>query len=307
MTKKTLNNVVNIFMMDGNVIVANSHEILTEFDKNADPAISQPILKWAGGKQWLASIARLLLPPDFSGTYFEPFMGGGSFFFAIAPQKAVIADMNAELISTYKTIREYPDEVISELSSYPYNKSFYYKKREGKNQNDIISAARIIYLNKTCWNGLYRVNRNGKFNVPFGKYTNPTICDEARIRHASKILKPATLLCSDFSESLNNVMPGDFVYLDPPYITGHKDNGFLMYNSRLFSWDDQRRLAKTAVNIKEKGGYVLISNANHNKVLELYKDFYHYRLFRKSLIGGNGSNRGMISEALLTSYPLFKT
>lgn len=264
-----------------------------------------PFLKWAGGKQWLAPLANLLIPPGFSSTYYEPFLGAGSFFFASEPNKGVLSDLNADLIGTYAAIKANVSVIIKILSKYPYDEDFYYYMRSKKAKTQISLAAKMLYLNRACWNGLYRVNSHGEFNVPFGRYSNPTICDVDRLLSAAQLLKRVDLLCCDFEQVAEKAQAGDFVYFDPPYITGHHNNGFLKYNSRLFSWNDQERLSKIAVTLRDRGVWVLISNANHLKVLKLYRDFYFYRIKRKSLIGGLGSTRGRITEALLSNYPLF--
>lgn len=269
---------------------------------NVRKNVGQPFLKWAGGKKWLVRHIRSILPSDFSGTYYEPFLGAGIFYFTLCPKKAVLSDLNEELIKTYEAIKTDSDSVISMLKTYPYDKDFYYKMRQSRPRTLHRQAARFIYLNRTCWNGLYRVNRKGKFNVPFGKYKNPTICDEKRLRKISVILQKTKLLSGDFESAVNYARSGSLVYFDPPYITGHQNNGFHMYNNRLFAWKDQERLAKKASVLANRGVFVLISNADHKNIHELYPNFFKYRVTRKSLIGGWGSKRGDITESLISSY-----
>lgn len=268
--------------------------------------VAYPILKWAGGKQWLAAAARHLVPPLWNGRYYEPFVGGGSFFFAIGPEVATLSDKNQELITTYKAVREDPEAVIRLLRTYPYNKKFYYQLRARSPRVPHAIAARLLYLNKTCWNGLYRVNREGKFNTPFGKFKNPTICNSDRLLTASRLLQTISLNSDDFGDIVSSVESKDFVYFDPPYVTGHQNNGFLKYNRQLFSWNDQERLAKLAIQLANLHVNVLVSNADHPAVIELYKGFNYYRIRRQSLIGGQEGSRGKISEALLSSYPLLE-
>lgn len=266
--------------------------------------LTKPFLKWAGGKKWLVHNISELLPKDFSGSYYEPFVGAGIFYFTLSPTKAVLSDLNEDLIKTYEAIKTDPDIVINILKKYPYDRDFYYDMRK-KNPRTLCShAARFIYLNKTCWNGLYRVNRKGEFNVPFGKYKNPTICDEEGLRKASRSLQKTKLLSTDFEQAVKWAKSGSLVYFDPPYITGHLNNGFHMYNNRLFAWTDQERLARKAYTLANRGVFVLISNADHPNIHELYPEFYMYRVSRKSLIGGRGSSRGDITETLISSYPL---
>jgi DNA adenine methylase len=274
---------------------------------DADGALARPFLKWAGGKQWLARTARSLLPSSFSGTFFEPFLGGGSFFFALEPKQAVLADVNSDLIETYDAVKNDVEGIIRLLGSYPHDKSFYYALRTKVPRTARTNAARFIYLNRTCWNGLYRVNRKGEFNVPFGQRANPTICDRPRLRSAAKKLANTRLVCGDFCDVVRAAQRGDLVYLDPPYITGHTNNGFLKYNARLFCWEDQKRLRDTAFELADRGVNVLISNADHPTISRMYARFHRYTVDRNSLIGGKGSVRGPISELLIASYQLFES
>lgn len=228
----------------------------------------------------------------------------GSFFFAIQPTQATISDLNQELITTYIAVRDEPEKVIRLLSTYPYDEEFYYSLRDKEPRKPHTIAARLLYLNHTCWNGLYRVNAEGRFNTPFGRYDRPTICDEDRINKASKALQSAQIEDGQFQDFILTAQPGDFAYLDPPYITGHQNNGFLKYNKSLFSWADQETLARRAKQLADAGVYVLVSNADYPAVVNLYKGFYYYRATRRSLIGGQMKSRGVITEALLSNYPL---
>lgn len=273
-------------------------------EKTLEGTREHPVVKWAGGKQWLAPAAKQLTPSDWSGRYFEPFFGGGSFFFSLKPETAILSDRNESLISMYRAIRDDPEGVIKLLSTYPYSEDFYYRMRSRRPTSIRSAAARFIYLNRSCWNGLYRVNQKGKFNTPFGKFENPTICDPERIRAASILLKGSSLKFCDFEKAISNAKKGDLAYFDPPYVTGHENNGFLKYNVRLFSWGDQERLARTALRLADEGVHILVSNANHPAVVNLYKGFHYFKAERNNLIGGKGSSRGLTGEALLTSYPI---
>jgi DNA adenine methylase len=264
----------------------------------------RPFLKWTGGKQWLAAVAANVLPADFSGRYIEPFLGGGSLFFAVGRRRATLGDMNRELIDAYTAVRDCPEQVIAALSRYPHDREFFERIRRARPRTIHTKAARLIYLNKTAFNGMYRVNLQGEFNVPFGRYVNPTICDSDRIRAASRALRGVTLRVGDFEQTLKAAKAGDVVYLDPPYITGHRNNGFLKYNAPLFSWEDQLRLAELAVRLARRGVSVVVSNSDHSDVTALYEGFYHYGVTRNSLIGGQGSHRGQVREALLTVAPI---
>ncbi|MCI0677377.1 MAG: Dam family site-specific DNA-(adenine-N6)-methyltransferase [Phycisphaerales bacterium] len=263
-----------------------------------------PFLRWAGGKQWIARLSQHLLPPNFTGKYFEPFLGAANLFLALKPTRAVLSDINQDLICTYRAIANDVEGVIATLQQYAFNKRFFLAMRKKRPRHPIRVAARFIYLNKTAWNGLYRVNPLGQFNVPYGGHRNLRICPNDRLRGASSLFHGATLLEGDFERSVSDAASGDFVYLDPPYITGHTNNGFLSYNARLFSWDDQVRLSVVAKRLAGKGVRVLVSNANHPAVSQLYDGFFHYVVERNSLIGGWEGTRGRVSESLISSFPL---
>jgi DNA adenine methylase len=268
------------------------------------PAV-QPILKWAGGKQWLAPAAPYLAPTAWTGGYYEPFVGGAAFFFALEPGRATLSDRNAELIRTYRALRDDTAGVVKLLCRYPFDSDFYYRMRNRTPVSRRAHAARFIYLNRTCWNGLYRTNSDGRFNTPIGRFVYPpTVCDTPRLLLAAELLGRPTLRAGDFQTVTVDARAGDFVYFDPPYITGHQNNGFLKYNAQLFSWADQQRLATHARRLATKGVHVLVSNADHDTVLALYHGFHFYRTLRRSLISGSSDSRGTVSEALLSSYPL---
>lgn len=266
----------------------------------------RPFLKWTGGKQWLATVAPglRLVPEDWQGRYYEPFLGGGSVFFSLGVDDALLSDANEELIEAYRGVKESPEDVIAALNGYPHDQSFFEAMRNRKPRTPHTKAARMIYLNKTAFNGMYRVNRRGQFNVPFGRYKNPMICPADRIRQASVALQNAQLVVGDFEDSLAEASAGALVYLDPPYITGHRNNGFLKYNAALFSWEDQQRLARLAVELADRGAVVMVSNSDHDEVTSLYSGFRKYAITRNTLIGGVGSERGPTREALLSSVPV---
>lgn len=225
-------------------------------------------------------------------------------FFALSPSRAVLSDANAELIATCEALRDDVESVIRTLRRYPHDRTFFEQIRRRRPRTPATVAARFIYLNKTAFNGLYRVNLRGEFNVPFGRYANPSICQEERLRGAALALSGAVLLNDDFEVAVASARPGDFVYLDPPYVTGHNNNGFLKYNAPLFSWEDQRRLSAVARRLRNNGVFVLVTNADHAAVTDLYEDFFRYRVQRRSLIGGVGSVRSNVSEVLLSGHPL---
>jgi DNA adenine methylase len=264
----------------------------------------RPIVKWAGGKQWLAVAAPVLTPPKWAGRYYEPFLGGGAFFFALEPGRATLSDRNHDLIDMYRSIAVDPDGVIRVLTDYPYDRDFYYAIRAQTPKSAIRRTARFLYLNRCCWNGLYRVNQDGRFNTPFGFFENPTICDSDKLRAAAMLLQRARLIADDFAKVVRSSRCGDFVFFDPPYITGHQNNGFLRYNERLFSWADQERLGKCALTLADRGVHVLVSNADYPAVIAQYPGFHAHRVQRKSLIAGSTSSRIGTTEVLLSSYPL---
>src|SRR2546426_4569856 len=177
-----------------------------------------PIVKWAGGKQWLSRAIGSLLPSSWNGTYYEPFLGAGAVFFSLQPKRAVLSDSCEELITMYSAVKEDPESVIQLLRTFPNDEDFYYLARKSAPVDEVAQAARFIYLNRTCWNGLYRVNRRGQFNTPFGRKKNPTICDEDRIKTAARLLEIASLTAGDFSDSIGSADPGDLVFLDPPHV-----------------------------------------------------------------------------------------
>lgn len=269
-----------------------------------DPRV-KPLVRWAGGKQWLARLGRNLLPPCFKGKYFEPFCGGAALFYALDLAPALLSDLNEELITCYAAVRDDARGVIKLLRGYPHISTYYYRLRSMKARTPRHVAARFLYLNRTCWNGLYRVNSKGGFNTPFGRRDNPDLIDRDCLLAAADRLKGVDLLNCDFATAVETAKAGDLVYFDPPYISGHQNNGFLMYNAHLFSWADQLRLAATAVALASNGIHVLVSNTNHAAVLRLYKGFHYYRVPRRSLIAGQVDSRGVVLEALLSSYPLF--
>jgi DNA adenine methylase len=189
------------------------------------------------------------MPPLTPGRrYVEPFLGGGAMFFALCPERALLADLNKELIDVFRTVRDEVDSVIKALRPLKNNEDTYYAIRASKPRNAAMKAARFIYLNKTCFNGLYRVNTRGEFNVPFGRHgAQLVICDERQLRAASEALAATDFDSADFGATVRRARAGDLVYFDPPYTTAHTNNGFIEYNQRVFSWADQRRLARVAL------------------------------------------------------------
>jgi DNA adenine methylase len=262
---------------------------------------TRPFLKWAGGKQWLAPIAAALIQPGSTSRYFEPFLGGGSLFFAVQPARAVLSDLNAELICTYRALRDHVDPLIAELSRYPHDRDFFHAMRAKRPRTPVRAAARVIYLNKTAFNGMYRVNARGEFNVPFGSYLSPTICQTERLRGAAAALRGADLRCADFADATAEAKAGDLVFFDPPYVTGHHNNGFRKYNAQLFSWQCQERLRDVTVELIRRGVRIAMTNADHPSLRALFEGMHVTPVRRQSLINSSAAARGPVREALYTS------
>ncbi|PZR73353.1 MAG: DNA methyltransferase [Chthoniobacterales bacterium] len=265
--------------------------------------LSEPFLKWAGGKRWLVRGYSHLFPMEFE-RYIEPFLGSGAVFFHLLPLQSILADKNAELIAAYRVIRRYPDEVAKLLESYHGRHScrFYYDIRDADLESEIEQAARFVYLNRVCWNGLYRVNLKGKFNVPIGTKTQVKF-QTGFLRQVSTHLKHAKLMTSDFETVIDGARCNDFVYVDPPYTVSHNNNGFIKYNGVLFSWADQLRLANAVKRAVARGALVFVSNADHAPVKKLYRELPFYRkLGRASILAGDSGARRQTSEAAFLSY-----
>ena len=266
----------------------------------------KPFLRWAGGKTWFIDHLEALLDGQHFANYYEPFLGGGSIFFSLSvtDAAATLSDANTELIDTYISIRDNVEEVIQYFATYENTSDFYYKLREKEPTDPFERAARFIYLNHTSYNGLYRVNRKGKYNVPFGKRKSDTI-DIEEIRKASRALAGANLLSGDFENRGDVIHEGTLVFLDPPYTVSHNDNGFVQYNQSIFSIEDQARLARYIQFIMDRGAYFILMNAAHNAIREIFADCGRSMLVeRQSLIGGKNAKRGLTSELVFTNIEL---
>lgn len=267
----------------------------------ASDEIIIPFLKWAGGKRWLVQHPEFEFP-DFEGRYIEPFLGSASVFFSLRPRDAILADANAELISAYKAIRDEYEQVLRHLRNHArqHGKKYYYQIRdEAKPTSAAGRAARFLYLNRTCWNGLYRVNLKGKFNVPKGTKSS-VLLETDNFGETSRALRKAQLICSDFEAVIDRAKKGDLVYADPPYTVHHNTNGFIKYNEVLFSWEDQTRLRDSLVRARSRGAAVIVSNANHPSIVELYSGVGDLiQLDRASVISGKASGRKVTSEVVI--------
>jgi DNA adenine methylase len=256
-----------------------------------------PLLKWPGGKRFLVRQIASLSPVKFR-RYFEPFLGGGAVFFALSPNHAIISDSDEELINCYRQIRDSPESVIARLRRLKNNEQEYYKIRASKPRTDVGRAARLVYLISLSFNGIYRLNTFGQFNVPYGRKTHLRVCNPIKIREISRALARAQLECCDFSRALDSAGRGDLVYLDPPYTVAHGNNGFLKYNAKIFSWKDQERLARTAHALARKGCSVIVSNADHISIRELYREFHVLQVQRPSNIAANKTFRVPTTECV---------
>jgi len=256
-----------------------------------------PLLKWPGGKRNLLKHIYPILPFTFR-RYYEPFFGGGALFFALQPQHSSLSDCNLDLINCYKQVRDYPYRVIEKLKELNNSESSYYEIRSKVPIEDIDKCVRLIYLTRLSFNGIYRQNFKGEYNVPYGHKTHIEPCDEPKILSISQALSRATLLCSDFEDTVLDAREGDLIYFDPPYTISKGKSGFIRYNSKIFSWDDQVRLSKVAIQLANRGCSVIVSNANHPSILELYKDFNCKIIERNSSIAASGQYRGQITECI---------
>lgn len=271
-----------------------------KFDDAA--AVAQPFLKWPGGKRWLWKTLQSLVPTSFN-TYFEPFFGGGAIFFSLSPKVAVLSDVNPELINAHIQVRDDVEAVIARLKKLSVSRESYLRMRDARFRSKLSQAVRFIYLSKTAFNGMYRVNRRGEFNVPFAGQLDRKLFNPDVLRVASQRLQGSTLRVRDFSESINAANRGDFVYCDPPYTVLHNNNGFLRYNERLFSWSDQGRLAELSRAAVARGAFILVSNAGTEHVRELYRGFHAITAQRASCVSASTTSRGQVSEFLFVGRP----
>lgn len=272
----------------------------------------KPCLKWAGGKrQLIPVIFGNHLPKHYNHqTYYEPFVGGGALLFALQPKRAVINDSNSELINCYNVIRNSLDELIEDLKNHKNDEDYYYAIRDWdreetfKDKTPVQRASRIIYLNKTCYNGLFRVNSLGQFNVPFGKYKNPNILDVAVLKAVSRYFNEnqISILNYDFQEALQDAKKGDFIYLDPPYDPVSDTASFTGYDVNGFNKDEQIRVKETFEELDRRGCKVLLSNAYTKFIIDLYKDYKQTKISAIRAINSNVKKRGKVDELLVTNY-----
>ncbi len=290
----------------------NCLKFYTDFKKESP----KPFVKWVGGKRQLARQFRdmNLYPPDeFNpsiAAYHEPFVGGGAMFFDLLPKVAVLSDLNSELITTYKVIKKDVDNLIIKLKNYQdkHDKDFYLKIRaqKVKTLSDLSVAARFIYLNRTCFNGLYRVNKSGQFNVPFGKYKNPLICNEENLKKASKSLNGVKIFNEDYKQVLKRAKQGDFIYFDPPYYPVNRTSSFTSYTAKSFLEKEQEELRDTFLKLHKRGCYVMLSNSDTPFINKLYsvldKKIKINKVYASRAVNSKASGRGKIKEIVVINY-----
>ena len=276
----------------------------------------KPFVKWVGGKRQLAKQFRdmNLYPPDAfkpeTATYFEPFIGGGAMFFDLMPKKAILSDMNPELIITYNVIKNNVEDLIKKLKTHQNknNKEYFLKIRseDFKKLSEVNVAARFIYLNRTCFNGMFRVNSSGQFNVPYGDNKNPLICDEVNLRKVNEALKNVKILHQDYKKVLSKAKKGDFIYFDPPYYPVNKTSSFTSYTKEGFLEKEQTELRDVFTKLHKRGCFVMLSNSDTSFINKLYsgldKGMKINKVFAGRAINSRGSGRGKVKEVVVTNY-----
>lgn len=269
-----------------------------------------PVVKWVGGKRQLISEIDKYLPSNYS-TYYEPFLGGGAVLFHLQPHKAVVNDINEELINLYQVIKDNVEELIEDLKKHKNEPDYFYKIRELdrdiQKYNELTPverASRIHYLNKTCYNGLFRVNSQGQFNVPFGRYKNPNIVNETTLRAVSNYFNTANIIfkCCDFEEAVKGCRKGSFIYFDPPYDPISDTSSFTGYDKGGFGKTEQKRLKDLCDNLNKRGVKFLLSNSQTQFILDLYKDYRIEIVQAKRSINSKGNKRGEVNEVLVMNY-----
>lgn len=267
----------------------------------------KPFLRWAGGKTWFTKHIASFIPKNFNN-YYEPFLGGGAVFFYLKSNgyikgKAFLSDSNADLINTYKTLKYNRKELFALLNTHFDSEDEYYKMRSAEFCDPIEKAARFLYLNKTSFNGIYRVNLKGKYNVPYGKKNLKSIYDFEHLKNISNALKNTHLSTKDFKTSCQNIQASDFVFIDPPYTVAHENNGFIKYNQSIFSWENQIQLSEITKILDKKDAFFLVTNAYHDSIKKIYVTGKHEVLSRASTIGGTGAKRTKYKEIIISNIP----
>ncbi len=262
-----------------------------------------PFLKWPGGKRWLVNQYGSLFPSRYE-RYLEPFLGGGAVFFHLMPHRAILSDTNSDLVNAYQCLKKHAKAIDKRLKElhHRHSKTLYYRIRATRPTAAIEQAVRFLYLNRTCFNGIYRVNLRGDFNVPIGTKALVAYPNDY-LQGISTCLRDASIRVADFEETIDQAAVHDFVFVDPPYTVMHNNNNFVKYNANLFSWTDQLRLASAVKRAALRGASIMISNADHRSVRALYGDFgNHYRVNRTSVLAADTLHRRRTTELVITSY-----
>ena len=276
-------------------------------DVISERIVCRPFLKWVGGKSQLITQIRQRLPQTIK-RYYEPFIGGGALFFSLQPKHAYISDLNYELINAYQVVKNDVEALIEDLRRHTYEKEYYYlirnsdRTEEFATWSSVARASRIIFLNKTCFNGLYRVNSKGQFNTPIGKYLNPTILDEKNLRACSEALKNTEIQHASFEALEERITAEDFVYFDPPYVPLTVTSNFTGYSSEGFSLQKQQDLYALCCRLHARGIKFLLSNSSAPLVLDLYKEFNIQLVAATRFINSKATGRGAVSEVLVSNY-----
>lgn len=270
---------------------------------NTDNSVVVPFLKWAGGKRWLTNGHSNIFPTNFNH-YYEPFLGSGAVFFSLHPSEATLSDINPELTACYSAVRDDWSSVqaLLEIHHKKHSKEYYYLVRGEKPLTPAARAARFIYLNRTCWNALYRVNLRGEFNVPIGTKNN-VLLDSDNFKEISNYLSRATIVNLDFEEVIAQAKEDDLIFADPPYTVKHNFNGFVKYNEKFFHWDDQIRLSESLIKASARGCKIIITNAHHPSIRELYQNHFQLSVTqRSSVIAASSARRGIYEELIIKNF-----
>jgi DNA adenine methylase len=264
-----------------------------------------PFVRWPGGKRWLMPKLQKILTNIRFKRFYEPFLGGGAFYFSFGASPATLADVNAELINAYIHVRDHPTVLLEELRRLKINQATYEMLRKGRFESSIYRAVRFLYLNRTCFSGVYRVNANNEFNVPYGggERTPAILWESDLLINASKALRGSRIICSDFESVMSEGKEGDLIYCDPTYTVSHNDNGFRRYNEKHFSWEDQKRLAKACLRAKARGCTVIVSNARHSEIKALYRGARMHVFRRWSGLSSNPNKRTEKEEYVFVLSP----
>lgn len=269
-------------------------------ESSCDVSTVLPLLKWPGGKRWLAPVIVPALRGELRGKYYEPFIGGGAVFLSLNPGSAVLSDTNQELITCLRVVRKSPDKVVRAVWRLSNSRECYYRVRRSVPRHEVTQAARFVYLNRTCWGGIYRLNRSGEFNVPFGDSGRTICCAESVLGMAAR-LKNVTLATSDFEAMIDKANKGDVVYCDPPYTVKGENNGFVRYNESIFRWSDQERLMTACSKARRRGVFVVVSGLCHPNVRELYRGWWSLKIPRYSLVSRDVESRKSVNEIVFFS------